>query len=324
MGHLKRVSFIYSMAFALLFVLFSGCNGKEIKKVTDTPKKGTINISVDESFKPVIDEQIKIYESSYPDANIIVHYKPEAACLKDLFTDTSNRMAIVTRGLSYEEENFFKDTLGYVPQWGMMAEDAIAIIVNAKSVDTLFTMDELKRMLNGTAPKKNEMIFDGLNATGTIRFAIDSILRGGKFDTSVVKAVPNSQAVIDYVAENENAIGFVGISWIGNPEDTAQVKALQKVKIAWVQCDACKDKPFIKPSQYSIATRTYPLVRGLYYVVKENFDGLGSGFTGFLKTERGQLIFRRAYLQPEKISFDVRDVKIDLGPAKDKEKTKKL
>ena len=68
------------------------------------------------------------------------------------------------------------------------------------------------------------MIFDGLNATSTIRFAMDSILKGKKFDTGVVKAVKNSQEVLDYVAANENAIGLVGISWIGNPEDTAQVK----------------------------------------------------------------------------------------------------
>ena len=41
----------------------------------DTPLKGTIHISVDETFKPVITEQIKIYESSYPNTHIIADYK---------------------------------------------------------------------------------------------------------------------------------------------------------------------------------------------------------------------------------------------------------
>ena len=36
----------------------------------DSPKNGAINISVDESFKPVISEQIKVYESSYPGTKI--------------------------------------------------------------------------------------------------------------------------------------------------------------------------------------------------------------------------------------------------------------
>ena len=150
-----------------------------------------------------------------------------------------------------------------------------------------------------------------MNATGTVRFAVDSILRGGSFDTAVVKAVADSRAVIDYISNNENAIGFVGISWIGNPEDSSQVRALQKVKMAWIQCDKCKGQPYYKPDQTTIAARVYPLVRGLYYIVKENFNGLGSGFTGFLKFERGQLIFRRAYLQPEKMNFDVRSVNVD-------------
>jgi phosphate transport system substrate-binding protein len=220
-------------------------------------------------------------------------------------------MAIITRGLDDKEEAFFKDSLGYVPQWGMLAADAIVVLVNSKSNDTLFTMADLKARLSGTAAKKNNIIFDGLNATGTVRFAIDSILKGGHFDTSIVKAVANSKAVIDYIAANEDAIGLVGISWIGNPEDTSQVNALQKVKMAWVQCDTCKGQPYYKPNAVTIAAGLYPLVRGLYYVLKENYNGLGSGFTGFLRYERGQLIFRRAYLQPEKMNFNVRTVNVN-------------
>ena len=154
------------------------------------------------------------------------------------------------------------------------------------------------------------MVFDGLNATSTVRFAIDSILHGGKFDTSVVKAVKNSKEVLNYIADNTNAIGLVGISWIGNPEDTAQVKMLNRVKIAYVECKVCDSTPYIKPTQQSILTKRYPLVRGLYYIVKENFDGLGAGFAGFLKYERGQLLFRRAYLGPI-MDFNIRSVKIN-------------
>jgi len=48
------------------------------------------------------------------------------------------------------------------------------------------------------------------------------------------------------------------------------------------------------------------LVRGLYYVLKENYAGLGSRFVNFLTTERGQLIFRRALLVPVRINFNRR------------------
>jgi phosphate transport system substrate-binding protein len=42
----------------------------------DTRIKGTINISADESFKPVIEAQVQVYEADYPDVKLNVHYKP--------------------------------------------------------------------------------------------------------------------------------------------------------------------------------------------------------------------------------------------------------
>jgi len=88
----------------LIIVCFSliSCKTKIINPVTDTLTSGTVHISVDESFRPVIDEQVKVFESSYPDAKIIVHYKPEADCLRDIIRDSLTRMVIVTRGLSWK------------------------------------------------------------------------------------------------------------------------------------------------------------------------------------------------------------------------------
>ena len=300
---------IYTTAVLMTWFFLSACESK-IKAPPDTVKSGTIHISVDESFKPVIEEQIKVFEKSYPGAAIIAHYKTEADCFKDFYRDTNNRMIIVTRGLTAEEDEYFKDSLYYLPHWDNIANDAITVIVNSKSNDTLFTIDRLKKQLSGLSNRDQTVVFDGLNATSTVRYALDSILRGQKFDTSVVKAVKSSQEVIDYVAENVNAIGFVGISWIGNPEDSGQVNMLRKVKIAYVSCNVCTGSPFVKPMQVSILTRRYPLVRGLYYILKENYNGLGTGFVNFMKYERGQLIFKRAYLGA-RMGFGIRSVKIN-------------
>ncbi|MEO6720452.1 MAG: substrate-binding domain-containing protein [Ferruginibacter sp.] len=307
------IAFIFSLCCGLM-----GCvSGTAKFNVTDTLTSGTINISVDESFKPVIDEEIKMFEASFPGTKVIAHYKPEADCLKDLFRDSGTRMVIVTRGLTGKEESFFKDSLNYNPRWDELATDAITIIVNSKSTDTMFTMARLKEQLSGKGNKEQQVVFDGLNATSTVRFAIDSILKGGRFDTSVVRAVKNSTEVLNYIATHENAIGFVGISWIGNPEDTTEVQMLKKVKMAYVKCDKCMDSPYVKPSQYSIMTKRYPLVRGLHYILKENHAGLGSGFLNFMQYERGQLIFRRAYLGPSKMGFGIRTVKINEKLKKD-------
>lgn len=308
----KKINRIIITAVSSFMILFfiAGCNDHVLKSPSDTLTSGTIHISVDESFRPVMEEQIRVFERSFPNAHIIAEYKTEADCFKDFFNDTLNRMVIVTRGLKDDEDAYFLDTLKYYPHWDNISNDAITIIVNSKSNDTLFTLERLRDQLSGKIDRNQKIVFDGLNATSTVRFVMDSILKGKQFDTSVVQAVKGSQQVIDYVSKTENAIGFVGISWVGNPEDSAQVEMLNKIKIAYVECRVCEEQPYVKPMQASISTRRYPLVRGLYYILKENFNGLGTGFVNFLNQERGQLIFRRAYLGT-RMEFGVRRVMIN-------------
>lgn len=306
---MKRVA----RAFILMLTIscLVRCNPAEKKLSTfDTPHNGTIHISVDESFKPVIDEQILMYQATYPGTKIIAHYKPEADCFRDLLRDSLTRLVIITRGLTYKEEQFFIDSLNYNPGWNEIAKDAVTLIVHANSSDTVFTLDRLRKQLRGEINREQVMVFDGLKATSAVRYVRDSILNGQAFDTSVVKAAANSRDVIDYVSTHENAIGILGVSWIGNPEDTAHLRLLKKVKIGFVECRRCIDTTYIRPTQLAILTKRYPLVRGLYYIIKENYTGLGSGFVSFLKNEPGQLIFKRAYLGTT-MGFGTRNVKIN-------------
>lgn len=297
---LRKELLLYIVMYTL-----SSCNGRHERTDIDTPEKGVIHISVDESFKPVIDSQIQVFEALHPGAKVIAEYKPEAECFRDLIKD-STRMIIVTRGLTPDEEKFYKDSLKYGPTWDKVANDAVALVVNNRSNDTVLSLAKIRGILDGTTGDKEIAVFDGLSATSTVRYAVDSILRGKPFDPKKVFAAKSSQEVINYVSANDNAIGFVGVSWIGNKEDTAQLSFLKKVKIAAVECERCPGKPYVKPYQANIMLKRYPLVRGLYYILKENYDGLGSGFANFMTYEKGQLIFRRAYLGPAKMNFSIR------------------
>lgn len=298
----------FAVAAGLLLCL-GACQGKPQASPDDTTTSGTIHISADETFKPVIDSQVKVYEASWPNAKIIVDYKPEAACIKDLNND-SIRMIIITRPLSLDEEALMKTRLGYVPIYGKLASDAIAVIVNSASKDSIFDMSDMRSLVKGTSGYPYKVVLDGLTSTSTVRFVTDSLAKGQPLGKNVVAAA-NSQGVIDYVSNNTDAVGMLGVSWIGNKDDTAQVSFLQKVKIASIECRGCNPVSYVKPYQANIATRRYPMVRGLYYILKENYDGLGSGFSNFLIYERGQLIFKRAYLFPARMSFEVRATKIN-------------
>jgi phosphate transport system substrate-binding protein len=294
---------------AIVVLLFSACNSTDTDKLAaDTPTSGTIYISVDESFQPVIQEQIKVFQSSFPNAKIIAEYKSEAECLKDLQKD-STRMVIVSRGLNDNELAYYESKLQYKPRFAAVAYDAVALVLPNNATDSLFRLSDIKAMLNGSSKKTTQLVVDGNSATSTVRYLIDSILKGDTL-ASNVNAAKGSKAVLDYVASNGNSIGFVGISWIGNPQDPEQLAYLKKLKLGLVECRFCGNDMFGKPSQATISWGQYPLVRGLYYILKENAAGLGTGFINFMSHERGQLIFRRSYLAPGKMSFNKRSTKI--------------
>ena len=298
--------------FVLLIVILASCASKDKKPKfiagDDTLTTGTIHISIDESFAPIMDSQLKVFLSQHPEAKIIPHYKPEAECMKDLLND-SIRMVITTRGLSEEERDYYKDTLQFPPIFGRIATDAIAVILNNNAKDSLFSVADIRSMLNGTSGYKYQLVMDGVNATSTVRFMLDSILKGQPMKGNVVAAA-NSEGVINYVSSHPEAIGFIGVSWIGNKEDSVQLTFMKKVKIAALQCARCETDAYVRPYQANIALKKYPLNRGLYYILKENYAGLGKGFVNFLTHEKGQLIFRRGYLVPDRMALQIRTANV--------------
>ena len=293
----------------LILLILAGCGGQsDYAEPTDRYDSGSINISADESFKPVIDSQVQVYEAKYPNVKLNVHYKPEADCLKDLAVD-SVRMVIVTRRYTPEEKQFMLDSLKVSPEQLSLAFDAIAVIVHPESEKSLFTMGELQQVLKGNFKKNLIPVFDGLNATSTVRFIIDSVLRGDTL-TSKALAARSSEEVINYVSKHREAVGFIGVSWIGDKDDPKQQSFLKKVKLAEIESVDLPGK-YIQPVQANIYSGRYPMIRELVYILKENHrSGLGHGFKNFMTNEKGQLIFRRAYLLPAHMQFNVRSANL--------------
>jgi phosphate transport system substrate-binding protein len=280
------------------------CSSNSPQTLQDTTSSGTIHISAEETFKPILDQQIAVFKSSYPKANFIVEYKSEIECLKD-FKQDSTRMIFITRGLNKQEEAAYKNQLGFTPTFGILAYDAVAILVHQNAKDSLFTLTDLKKRLTGE--NAQQVVMDGSHLTGVVRFLKDSLTKEKPFGKNVMSA-DGSEAVIEYIKNNPNAIGFVTMNWIGDKYDVKQEKARKYVKTAMLECTLCSEKGlFAQPSQATIGRGEYSMSLPLYYVLKENAPGLGSGLLNFMSLERGQLIFRRAFMVPAKMSFQKRN-----------------
>lgn len=234
----------------------SACKTAVKTDPVDSPSEGRIRISVEESFKPFIEQELKVFALSFPNASIEVAYKSEIDCFKDLASD-STRMIIVTRGLDKKEQANYKDQLSYAPTFGILAYNAIAVVVNKKSKDSVFTMAELTAVLSGK--NKKQVVMDGSNLTGIVRFLKDSLLHETAFGKNVVSA-NGSEEVISYIKNNPNAIGFVGMNWVGDNYDPKQIEDRKTIKMALVECTLCIEKGYYsQPSQANISQGHYSL-----------------------------------------------------------------
>lgn len=289
----------------LLFLSMAISCGDGSSAPEDTLSSGKINISVDETFKPIVEQQLMVFDSSFPDADIRIQYKSESACIQDFLKDRS-RLILVTRELS-DIENKLLQTKKVVPTSLPLAKDGVAVILHNSSVDTILSISELKGILAGVFIRKYSVVFDN-QGSSTLRYMRDSLMGSRPFGANVF-AAKNNDSVIQYVSRNPNAIGFVSVSYVADYDDPEGLGFLSSVRIAEVTNDKLGES--FKPYQVNIAPNKYPLTRVLYYIHRETYPGLGTGFANFLARERGQLIFKQARLFPLRMNIIFREAGIN-------------
>jgi len=288
--------------FGLTILLgFAACNQQD--KKDKAPAKdgftfGTAYFSADESFSPIVSEEEYVFKALYPKANPVITYKPEAQVLNTLLND-STRVAILSRNLDTAELGILKRR-ALIPDVNRFAIDAVAIIVNQASNDTLTSVKEIISMLNGTAKTDKKIVFDNPNSS-LVRY-LKQISGNKDFKQKNIYALKSNKEVIKYVSEHSDAIGIIGFSWLNDPDED-YAAAVEKVKIVGVKDENNKKAPgvYFKPSQETLVLHTYPLSRSLYIIDCTGRKGLGSGFATFLASERGQRIILKSGLLPDSI-----------------------
>lgn len=279
---------------ALLYFGATSCdNGPQNK---DNQTSGSIQVSVDETYKPVMEQAIKVFESRYPDAKINVEYKPEAECFKDYLEDTT-RVIFVSRKLS-NEERIYAEQNNIVSRTLPLARDALAFVVSKNAKRNNFSKKQIKDILTGESNTGNfQLVFDNKNSS-TVRNIMDSVIPGRELSENIF-AAKGSEDVIDYVAGNPTAIGVVGVPWVADTRDSNTIEFLGKVQVAGILPDTGKE--YLRPYQAYIGLGTYPFTRNLYFISKETWVGTGTGLVNFLSRD-GQLIFKQAKLFPLQVN----------------------
>ena len=287
-------------------MLLTACNSKPKDGLTDTYTSGVIAIAADESFQPIIQEEIDVFEGVFTLAGIVPHYTTEVDAVNLLLKD-SVRLAIATRTLTSEEMNSFHSRK-FFPREIKLATDGIALIVNNQNKDSLISVRDIRRILTGEVSDWKEiyphsglkdinLVFDNKNSS-TVRFAIDSICRGKELSNKV-KALHTNQEVIEYVSRNPEAIGVIGANWLGNRSDTTNLSFRNEIRVMSVSSeDVATPQNSYKPYQAYLFYGYYPLTRNIYILLNDPRNALPWGFASFLTSDRGQRIILKSGLLP--------------------------
>lgn len=289
----------YLLAGLLLLISLIACKQKPATAAQEeTVNSGSIKIAADESFQPIVDEEAYVFKQLNTNAKVGITYQTENGVLRLLLND-SVRFVILSRELNAEEVKILKDRT-LPPVVNRFAVDAITFIVNKASTDTLTSVNEIKKMLNGQAKTTTDIVFDNPNSS-LIRYL--KTFSGNKdLKLKNIFAVKDNKEVIKYISTHPQAIGITGFNWLNDP-DNDYADAVKNVKIVAVKDENSKEAPaqYFKPSQTTLALNQYPFTRGLYIINSTGKMGLATGFAQFLLSERGQRVILRSGILPDSI-----------------------
>jgi phosphate transport system substrate-binding protein len=302
----------------LLLGLFLACGNKP-KSLPYDYEAAAKAFAADESFFPVLDEELAVYNALHSLGELKPVYTNQEDAINRLMKNET-WLAFATRELSEREQQSLKDRK-FTPRIIPIAFDGLAIIVNNTNQDTCITVKDFARILSGEAKNwkdvypnsklgEFDVVFDHAKSS-TVTWCVDSILGGKPINSQNIGAVKKSSEVIDYVEKHANAIGIIGSNWLNDKRDTTNVTFKKNIKVMKVsKMETATPENSWLPYQYYIYNGNYPLIRTIYALLSEPRSGVPSGFAHFCRLPKGQLIILKAGLLPIQANINVREMNV--------------
>lgn len=297
---------------SLSFFLFS-CGLSDDNRKMDSPTSGKVNLFFDEGLTLHINNQIYTFKNTYKNADITLRSSNERACIEALYNDSSKVIAI-SRVLTEKEMQQFKSK-NIIPQTSTVAGDAIAFVVSKDFADSTISIPELIELLKGNDStfingQRISIVFDNANS-GSTRQLKDSLIPKNPFGLNC-KALNNTPELIKAISSNSLVIGVCDYAWLSDKDDNTTKEFMKNVKILAVSKK--NNETAYMPDQSNIATKDYPLCRTICIIRRSAEFSLGKGIETFIAGEKGQLMFLKQGLPPNR--QEERLIEVNLAPLK--------
>lgn len=335
-----KINKILCMLSGTLFLAAAFASCGEVKRGEYV--KGAATIYCDDGFKNILEEEIDVFEYSYPGSSIIPKYVSEQDAVDALLNDTTEAI-IVTHELSDSQIKSIRDKNKKVVKTRCIAVDAVALIVNKDNPLAQLSMEEVGKIMKGeinnwgqlALPDTNKikLVFDN-QGSSTALYMRDKFLDGKKFtdnpQLSVFGAKDNRE-VFDIIKKDRNAIGIISVSWLGDSLEMARKVPVEErvngyeqendiiakeltteVKVLPIS-NPTEENDFTltpyKPYQAYIASGEYPLFRKVYMITTASGSTLMKSFYDFMTGFVGQKIIANTGILPYHLNPRVVELK---------------
>ncbi|MCJ7729245.1 MAG: phosphate ABC transporter substrate-binding protein [Sedimentisphaerales bacterium] len=277
----------------LMIILAIGAVGCE-HKANPNELTGFIQVKGSDTIVNAAQEVSEEFMKEYPHVFVAVTGGGSGVGIASLINKTCD-IATASREMKPKEiEVALKHSVN--PKEFTVAYDGVAVIVNKANPIEKLTIEDLHRIFTGKATNWEE--FGGKDlaivtlsrevSSGTHMYFKEEVVQLGKkgsteeFSNETL-LLSSSQAIVEEVAANEAAIGYLGMGYVS-----------ERTKAVLV----AKDGVAYPPNIENVKQKKYPLSRGLYFYTDGEPNGIKKLFIDFALGPKGQERFRNTGFVP--------------------------
>ena len=176
---------------------------------------------------------------------------------------------------------------GIIPREIVVARDGIAVVVNPANPVAELTIEQIGKIFTGATQRWDQVggdddsieILSRESSSGTYVFFQEKVLNKKDY-AQKAKLMPATSAIVQSVASNKNAIGYVGLGYA--------IAAKDKIKVLAVKTDDSSTS--VIPSEQTVKSGEYEIARPLQLYTNGDVTGVVKKFIDFCLSSQGQEI----------------------------------
>jgi phosphate transport system substrate-binding protein len=260
--------------------------------------KGTLQIKGSDTMVNLGQAWAEVFMEKYPDASVAVTGGGSGTGIAAILNGTCD-IAQSSRDVKEKELEEGRKK-GFEIVQTQVGIDALAVVVHPDNPVSKLSISQLSDIF--TRKTGQWSVVGGSNAailvlsrernSGTHVYFLEHVVRKGnekgpeEFAPAVLM-MPSSQAIVEEVSQNPNAIGYVGMGYL-----TDKVKAVSVAKD--------EKTGYFPPTLEAAKNRQYPIARPLWILTPGQAQGLVKTFVDFMISTEGQKIVQKMDFVPLK------------------------